>query len=180
MNEIARKIAEASEALGRAETARKGALAAGVAAVRALESALVAALEGGHLRGLKNLGTHSQPFAGARVHGEIDAKIPLEGVAEDAAPAYPSKLCVGADGRLVKVRYWRRLPERDPRGTIMIEREIVTAMDGDLLPDDAEHLTSRLVVVLARHMELSKAAEGRYERLEALAERIQGALVAQS
>lgn len=172
------KLADASTALREAETARDRAQVAGVQAVRALEAALVAALEGSHLRGCKNLGTHRTPFAGFRVRGEMDGKVFMEGVEHDAEPKIPPTLCVAASGRLVRVCYWRRFPPRnDPRSVIVTEHSVAAATDADLFAEDAELLAGHLVVALARHMELAREATVRYDRLASLAERVQGALV---
>lgn len=124
-------------------------------AIRALEKALVDALDGEVLRGLPNLGAGSGGvvFYAARVRG---------GRASEPLPTYaPTKrvLVLRKDGRLAIAR------RVDLPGSEL-------ARDEELLAEDLAAFCALLLAVLKRHLDVSAATEDRYRSLTSAAARV--------
>ncbi len=145
---------------------RDGARTAATRAVRTLEAALVEALQGHALRGIKNLGQGNAPIYAARVRGEPDTKL--------AWPAEPDSLteslCIAANGSLVMIQC---VTDDQAHALDATSRP---AQDADLLAEDVEALTRTLTTLLPRHIQAAERARERYQGIQALAERIERVL----
>ncbi|UCC72016.1 MAG: hypothetical protein JSV86_16860 [Gemmatimonadota bacterium] len=132
-----------------------------VKAVREIERALQEALEGEPLRGLRNLGG-SAMFAGARVRGKTDKKLP----GPDSQKGERDFLCLNAKGQLVIV-WWEDV------GDDMVEIRERPVRDDELVAGDATDLLNTVQQILPRHVEHAERARARYNKAALLAQRVQ-------
>jgi hypothetical protein len=142
---------------------RSEARTAAARAIYALEQALVEALQGQALRGLKNLGQGNAPFYAARVRGEPDTKLAWPAEPESVAES----LCILPGGQLAMVAC-----ATDDRAACLdpVTRPVT---ENDLLAEDVEALALKLATILPRHIAAAERARERYAKLHALAERVE-------
>jgi hypothetical protein len=140
--------------------------AASVAACRAMESSLVAALEqsGEHLRGLEDLGPRGAHFRAARVRGGIDAPLDIP-----SGAAGTPRLCIDDRGRLVMACVVRH-------GAHDLGIQWNYADDADLMAEDGAGLAAVLDEVLATHLAAVERQRERYAGLRRVAEAITAGL----
>lgn len=159
----ARLFANVQEATRTLAEVRGSARTAAVRAVRALEAALRRALEGHALRGLKNLGHGSALFYAARVRAAVDSRLAWPVEADSCVEA----LCILPTGQLAIAQC-----RTDAHGACL-DPTWRPATDDDLIAEDVEALTRTLAVVLPRHIAAAEQARERYDKLRALAARIE-------
>jgi len=144
-----------------AAEARGTAIPDTVVAVRALEKALITALEGEPLRGLRNICEADLPIYGARLRGDPDRRIPPWG----GSGSVSRFIIITPDGSLSTLAW---LDSGD------IEQTPTT--NSELRVGDAEHMAKTLREILPRHVRASRQTTGRYRRASRLAARIRAAL----
>jgi hypothetical protein len=129
-----------------------------VQAVRALESALKERLDGGALRGLKNLGHNRDPLYAARIRGKTDGRVPWPN--EENATA--ETLVLMPSGRLEIA-----VCKTDAQGD-MFDIEMRPAEDADLRAEDLEDLLRTLIDIIPRTVAYADKARERYAGLREL------------
>lgn len=146
---LAARAATASDNL---QSARADARKSAISAIRAVEQALLASLDGEKLRGLPEIATR---YRAARVRGKrIDLTLDHEHARGK------EHLVIGEDGKLSMARYekfgvtWRPV------------------QDDELLIEDVEAVAGAARAVLERHLETVAKTTRRYEELRALSDRI--------
>jgi len=144
-------------------TVRDDARMAAIRAIRQLEAALLEALDGQSLRGLKNLGQGNAPIYAARVRGEPHTKL--------AWPTEPDSvvesLCITPSGSLVMFQC-----ATDEHGA-GLDPTSRPAADTDFRAEDIEALTRTLAGILPRHIQAAEQARERYQGIQALSARIE-------
>jgi len=130
----------------------------GIRAIRILEEKLVEALRisGTGLRGLPNLNTRGDFFAGLNVRGNPSAQL------QDYRP----RLVLATDGRLVLAT---------KTGDAV---ELIRATDEDLVVEDLDLLCERIITAIRTHTYKCVDATRRNNHLSALASRIETTLAA--
>ena len=148
-----------------ATTGQAATRAASIAACRAMESALVAALEsaGERLRGLPELGPRAALFRGLRIRGTSDR--PLD-IPVNAA-GHP-RLCVDDRGRLVMACVVRRGQD--------FAIQWRAAEDADLLAEDAQDMAAVLEEAVGDHLAAVERQRERYAGLRRVAEAVTAGL----
>ena len=149
---------EASAALRSAEKGRDATRALAVQAVRALETALQDHLEGGSLRGLKNLGHNQNQLYAARIRGKPDARVRWP----DEENAISKTLVLNPKGKL-QVAVCRTDEQGD-----MFDIELRDATDEDLDAEDLENFLRTLIEILPRTVAYAGKARERYSGLREL------------
>jgi hypothetical protein len=134
--------------------AREGAREAAVSAIRAVEGALVEALQGEHLRGLPNLGTSDRRFYGLRVRSSD----------ENAGEQLFSErvLVLTKEGRLA-LAHW-----------VLdgMSLDVKDARDEDLLAEDLEHVLRTTARAAAAHGIAIGRTTDRFLRIASAAARV--------
>jgi len=131
-----------------------------VAAVREIEAALLEALNGEPLRGLRNLGG-SAMFVAARVRGKPNKKLP----GPNAQKGERDWLCLNAKGQLV-IAWWEDVNDDE------VEIRERPVRDDELIASDVEDLLTTIQYVLPQHIERAVRAKARYDKAAALVERV--------
>jgi hypothetical protein len=149
---------EVSAATKSAEKSRTGARESVVAAVRALETALQDRLDGGNLRGLKNLGHNRDPLYAARIRGKPDGRVRWP----DSPNAANRTLVLTPKGKL-QVAVCRT----DVAGD-MFDIELFDAVDEDIDVEDLENLLKTLIDIIPRTVAYADKARERYAGLREL------------
>ena len=152
-----------SAATRQAESKRHEAREAVVPAIRAMETELIRQLDGGKLRGLKNLGIGAQPFYAARIRGKPDTKI----LWPDEADSYASTLVVVPSGHVVMA-----ICETDSNGEIDPVITIRQVRPDEWRAEDLQGLLTTLRDVIPRHVEYAERAAERYAGLHELSENV--------
>jgi hypothetical protein len=140
--------------------AREEARERAVSAIRAVESALVEALQGEHLRGLPNLGTAERRFYGVRVRSSDENAGESVRYEERAVQT----LIVAKDGQLAFAR--ARAPDGED-GLV-----VVPARDEDLLAEDLEHVLRTVARVAAQHGVAVGRSTDRFLKISSAAARV--------
>jgi hypothetical protein len=149
---------EVSAATKSAEKSRDGARTSVVEAVRALETALQERLDGGTLRGLKNLGHNRDPLYAARIRGKPDGRVKWP----DTPMTSTDTLVLSPKGKL-QVAVCRT----DERGD-MYDIELRDAADEDITTEDLENLLRTLIDIVPRTVAYADKARDRYAALREL------------
>jgi hypothetical protein len=167
--ELFEDVAFASTTL---RSSRERARVRAIAAVRGMEQALVDALEGETLKGLREV-VPGYYAARARYTGKKDTYLPFEPLPDPKSGADYGRevLVVTASGVLEMARAVRH-------GHGVFGAESRVAADVDLVIEDVEHLGRLFPRLLAEHIERSRRTSMRFMRLEDVAQRISAALVA--
>jgi hypothetical protein len=153
---LAKLLEQTKEGGAMLAAAREDARPACVAAVRKLEAALVAVLDGEKLRGLPVLHEGDARYCGARARGKrIDGTL-----------GEKPTLVVNECGRLMFAVVPALLHDA-------VERP---AQDDELLAEDAEDVARAVEEALLRHAASVDQRTARFERLSALARRLSAAL----
>jgi hypothetical protein len=160
MNAIPRLFERVSHASGNLRVVREGAREKAAQAIRALEHALVEALDGESLKGLREIGVGYQA---ARVRG----KDPFEELPEPKPfePEGREVLVVTPSGTLAMVKRYR-IGWGNERA----------AEDQDLLIEDVADLGRLFERILAEHIERARKSAETFSRLELLAIQVSEAL----
>jgi len=170
MSQIPELLGDVALASDELFAARESARAEAIAAIRAMETALVEALGGETLKGLREVAP-GYPAARARCFAAKDAGRPYEPLPEPRG---------GGDGREVLVVTSRGRLEM-AKTVVRAGRVVVQtrwAEDGDLLVEDVEHLPRLFAQLLGEHVARSRRTTSRLIRLESVARQISAALVA--
>jgi hypothetical protein len=162
MNAIPRLFERVSHASGNLRVVREGAREKAVQAIRALEHALVEALDGENLKGLREIGAGYQA---ARVRGqdpfeELPEPKPFESQGREV-------LVVTSSGTLAMARSCRAFRQG------AAER---VAEDADLLIEDVQDLGRLFELILGEHIERARKSAETFSRLELLAIQVSEAL----
>lgn len=134
-----------------------------IAAIRGLEQALVESLAGEPLRGLKNLGTGSQPYYGARVRGKPEAKL----LWPEEPDSEAETLVIVADGHLA-MAVCRTMTS----GGIDPHVEECEVEDSDLRAEDVEAMLTTMAEIITRHITSAQTARERYTKLRELSDSV--------
>src|SRR5580704_11578514 len=150
-------MARIPEAQERVAIARGDARERAILAIRAIEGALLEALEGEHLRGLLNLGDRVEKFHGVRVrHGDAKATLSLT---SDERP-----LVLGKEGLLVFARWAYGGEGRRDR------IEIEAAQDDELLVEDLESMIRTVRAVVEGHVAALGRTSDKFRQIVGLAD----------
>lgn len=149
---------EVSAATKSAQKSRSGARTAVIEAVRALETALQERLDGGSLRGLKNLGHNRDPLYAARVRGKPDGRVRWP----DTPLTSTETLVLSPKGQL-QIAVCRT----DERGD-MYDIELRDAADEDITTEDLENFLRTLIDIVPRTVAYADKARDRYAALREL------------
>jgi hypothetical protein len=153
---LAKLLEETKEGGELLAAAREKARPECIAAVRALEAALLEALGGEALKGLPRLqnnpGVYGAPVRGKHRDVELDER---------------PTLVVAASGRLTMARLIEDSGDVEQR----------PVEDEELLAEDLEAVAQTFSVVLVRHLASVEKTTARYEGLSALAKKLEDALL---
>ena len=164
-------IVEAGRASEVLRDTRERARVEAIAAIRAMERALLDALAGETLKGIRDI---APGYAAARVRsvGRNDVSIPYEPLPEPR-PGFSvgrEVLVVTAYGRLDMAHTLRV-----DQGSIVVGHR--PADDPDLLIEDVEHLARLFAELLGEHVARARKTAERFGHLDAIAQRISAALL---
>lgn len=155
-------LSSAAEQQEKATTLRGIAYGNAVAAIRALESRLLQALNGGTLRGLKNLAPGvGVPLQAARIKGSrwfgIDDVLPPD-ESEVLVISKTGQICMarGIDLQKLSGERWEMRPARDE----------------DFIAQDLEPVVDAVQQALERHIVRSEKTSASYERVSYLSNRL--------
>jgi len=149
---------EVSTATKNAEKSRDGTRIVVIQAVRALEAALQERLDGGSLRGLKNLGHNRDPLYAARIRGKPDSRVRWP----DAPNSVSETLVLSPKGQL-QVAICRTDDQGD-----MFDIELRDALDTDIDSEDLESFLRTMVEIVPRTVAYADKAKDRYAALREL------------
>lgn len=184
-------IRRAGEVARETGDAREAAWEASVAACRAMERALVAALDGESIAGMRNLARlpippNWQPIHHTIASGAATFRAPWNGAQVrrkdiwDPLPIDTPVLCLVPSGRLMMAVYASTQVKIDSvTGAARQRDRLVTAWpaeDDDLLAEDAAPFARALGLVIHEHLGRCQEKAMRYHELENLALRLRGAL----